>query len=464
MKLLRRISEVRTNKHLIFLLLILLFGAFLRFYRLEARATFDADQEEIATKALELFRGDPVLLGPKTSVGGFSIGPGFTYLWAVFSLFMGKDPAAGVYLSVFIGLATIILFYVAGKTLFDKRVGLIAAFLASFSLTFISWDQSPWAPSLFYLSQIIMLIGAFLATKKSYGLVITAAGLVLGFQSHLGIFLSLFSILVFWLFYKPILKAKQVLISLAIVFFGFLPGLVFDIFNNFVNLKRGLSVFEVAKGGEAPGLERIIAAAANSAGTSVVPLPNKYLILFTFFFIVLLAGFYFLKNRKEKSQLALLLFSISIPIFLFMSYREKFSEYYMMMLTPLSLLLVAYLISKLTYKWKALGIAALILIALYNVRIWTSYKRAINLKAKKDAIKYVIANYGKSGYGISLSTALGQHYGFKYLFSYYGLNVDVPPKKGETKIITILVPPGVDGIMAKKEFDGVGVLWQGFDK
>ena len=83
------------------IVLILLLAFFLRTYNLERRTAFDADQEEIAGRAHDILLGHPVLLGPKTSLGGFSIGPGFDYLWAFSSLLTKGDPIAGAYTSIF---------------------------------------------------------------------------------------------------------------------------------------------------------------------------------------------------------------------------------------------------------------------------------------------------------------------------------------------------------------------------
>ena len=86
------------------IILIVILALFLRLYNLERRTPFDADQEEIAGRAKELLSGHPVLLGPKTSLGGFSIGPGFTYLWGMSGIFIKEDPIAGAYTSVILGV------------------------------------------------------------------------------------------------------------------------------------------------------------------------------------------------------------------------------------------------------------------------------------------------------------------------------------------------------------------------
>ena len=87
----------------------------------------------------------------------------------------------------------------------------------------------------------------------------------------------------------------------------------------------------------------------------------------------------------------------------------------------------------------------------------------MNLEAKKMAVEFIVKKGGTSGYGVSLTTALGWHFGYKYLFSHYKASPDLPPLKGQKKIFTIIVPPGFEGVEAIVEFDGVGVRWEGID-
>src|SRR3989344_6996263 len=85
---------------------ILLLGAFLRFYNLGTRTYFDADQEWMAFRSRDLLNGDLALIGPVTSIGSFSIGPGFIYLNSIFSFIFSKNPISGSILSVLLGLLT----------------------------------------------------------------------------------------------------------------------------------------------------------------------------------------------------------------------------------------------------------------------------------------------------------------------------------------------------------------------
>ncbi len=118
---------------------------------MERRVCFGTDQEELFYKARELLSGDPILLGMATSVGGFSISPLFNYLWTLFSFLFSGKPIAGNYLSVFLGIVTIITFYIAVREIFRSQLtALVIAVIYSFPFSIYVWDISPWPPSLFF--------------------------------------------------------------------------------------------------------------------------------------------------------------------------------------------------------------------------------------------------------------------------------------------------------------------------
>lgn len=442
------------------LILILSLGAFLRFYKIKERTHFEADQEELAVKSAEILHGDLVLLGPKTSVGGFSIGPLFTYLWALFSLPSNGSPASGAYLSATLGILVIIGFFLLGKYLFGSKIGLSLAALVAISVNFIQWDQMPWAPSLFFISELILLAGVYLSIKYPIGFPIAILGLVLGFNSHFGIFLSLIAVLIFWVFYRPKIDKKYLLISFGILLIGLLPNIIFDLTHNFVNIKR---IFDTVNGNSVMGanISKIFISLSKKTIWVIYPYLSDNISFFIFWAIIFAAFIFLLKDRKNRSVLTLLLLSIIIPALVFILYKSNFSEYYLMMTIPPFVLLIGYFFSKLPERLFPIGAGIILLISLSVFPKFIKDMTPLNLKAKEKAVLFIKGMAGSSGYGISLSTEPGYNFGYKYIFSFYGMTPDIPPKKGETNTMTIVVPPNYQGIKARVEFDGVGVLWEG---
>lgn len=460
MKRLKLRPILRTCKKYLPIILITALAVFLRFYLLERRASFDADQEEIAFKAKELLSGNPVLLGPKTSLGGFSIGPGFTYLWALFALFLKGDPIAGAYLSVFLGILFIIGTYFISRKIFSERVGLILSFIIAVSVNFIQWDQSPWAPSLFYLSELITFYGAYISKDNKNGLPLIALGLGLGFQSHFAVFLLLLPLAVYLLFYRPALNGKNLIISLSIIAASILPVLLFDLLNGFINLQRLLSIFTLGRAGVAvPKIKIITTLMSNSSGI-LWPHFSILLVVLIFAVTVLYSFWGIYRNKNFRPLLVLSNLFLFAPFLIFLFYKSNFSEYYLMTAAVPFLFLLGYLFS--AVKSKSALLLILGIFSFLNVGSFISIYKPINLYAKEQIVREVIERGGKHGYGVSLSTEPGYGYGFSYLFDYYGAKPDIPPLKGQQKIFTIIVPSGYKGIEPATGIDGIGLRWEGY--
>lgn len=450
------------NKLKIFLpiVLIIALALFLRGYNLERRSSFDADQEEIAGRAADLISGHPVLLGPKTSLGGFSIGPGFTYVWGFFSVFTKGDPIAGAYASTFLGVSFVLFLYFFTRKLYSERTALALSLIGAFSMILIVWDQSPWAPSLFYLSEILIMYGLYISNKKTLGVFLVFLGFAIGFQAHFTIFLLPPAVLIYWLIFKPKLDKKWLIYSLVVVICGFMPVIIFDLTHHFVNLERLLSVFRIVVSGTPPPTSKVaLTLIANSVGFFYMSFSEIQRILI-FLFVIAFSVIGIAKETKYRKGLSLALLFLFVPFIFFLFYRSNFSEYYLMSALPSVIILTGYVFEKLD-KYYVVTVAIVILLAFLNIKIWKVYTRSINLWAKKQVVQTIIEMGGKSGYGVSLSVEPGFRFGFPFLFRYYGATPDIPPISGQKKIFTIIVPTGYKDIKSMKTYDAVGLRWQG---
>ena len=442
------------------IVLIALLALFLRNYNLERRTLFDADQEEIAGRAKELLSGHLVLLGPKTSLGGFSIGPGFTYLWGLTSIFTNGDPIAGAYTSIFLGICFIFLIYFFTREIYSEKTALVLSFISAISLAIIIWDQSPWAPSLFYLAELLVIYGVYLSDKKSIGIFISFLGFAIGFQAHFAIFLLPPAAFIYWLLFRPKIERKWIICSLLITIIGLLPDIIFDVTHQFVNFERLLSIFKLATIGIPPPMSKIIVTLiSNSVSFYYMFFPKALRVLiFAITIIVCVIGL--IKDIKYTKILVLSLLFLFIPFVFFLFYRSNFSEYYLMSALPPFIILSGYIIEKIN-RCFVVTLAIIVLLAFINIKSWETHIRPINLWAKRQAVQTIIQMGGKSGYGVSLSVDAGYGFGYQFLFDYYGATPNIPPLKNQKKIFTIIVPSGYRGIEAIKGFDGVGLRWEG---
>ena len=422
------------------------------------KVPFDADQEELAFKAKEILTGNAVLLGPKTSLGGFSIGPGFVYLWALFSLFLKGNPIAGAYLSVFLGVLLTLGVYLILRQIFSERIALAISFVMALSINFVSWDQIPWAPSLFYLSELITLYGVYISKNKKYGLPLVALGLGIGFQSHFAVFLLLLPIIVYLLVYRPIVSKKNIVFSSITLAVSVLPVVIFDLFHGFINLQRLLSIFSLGREGFAPAKFKILTTLISNSTNVFWPhfsAPLAYLI-FSAVILFSLWGIY--KNKTYRQLLILSNLFLFIPFFIFLFYKSNFTEYYLMTAVIPFLFILGYAFWAIK-KWFVI-LVVLGIFSFLNIRSFAEFVRPINLWAKEQVVREIINRGGKNGYGVSLGVSPGNGFGFSYLFDYYHARPDIPPLKGQQKIFTIIVPPGYEGIRPIIQVDGVGLRWE----
>lgn len=469
MTLTKVLLKVFTFKN-IALTIIIVSAFLLRTYQLEKRTSFGADQEELSYKAIELLSGDPVLLGMDTSVGGFTVGPLFTYLWTVFFIIFSGNPVSGSYLALFLGLVTLVSAYFASRLIFGSWVtSFVLAAIYALSYSIYVWDISPWPPSLFYLSQILVITGAYLALKKPLGFVLVALGFAIGFSSHISIFVGLLPVGVLWAMkYKKIvnqLTRKYVLYSFGIVLAGLLPNIIFDVTHQFVNTGRFLSLFSdpTSEVFYPATFSKVFGSLYVSSVDVFIPAAEKGLKPVLFLASIILTLVTLVKSKNRDLGLVLLLF-LFVPTLAFLFWKGNFSEYYLTMITvPAFIFLVGYIVDFFYKKNKVLLGALFVVFALSNLQAWKSRSRPLNLAAMKNAVELIVAKGGTSGYGVSLSTMPGYQFGYHYLFDYYGATPDMPPKKDQKKIFTIVIPPGLDGIQAKVEYDGIGVLWEGIE-
>ncbi|KKR43951.1 MAG: hypothetical protein UU51_C0014G0011 [Microgenomates group bacterium GW2011_GWC1_41_20] len=459
MKHLKIKSIWESLKRFLPIIFITALAVFLRFYLLEKRISFDADQEEIAFKAKEVLSGNPVLLGPKTSLGGFSIGPGFTYLWAIFSFFLKGDPTSGAYLSVILGVFFVVVAYFVLKEIFSKYIALAISIILALSVGLITWDQNPWAPSLFYLSELLVFYGVYISNKKKYGLALVALGLAMGFQSHFAIFLLVLPIFIYLLIYKPVFEKKSIAVSLLIIIFSVLPVIIYDLTHGFINLQRLMSIFSLGTEGVAPAKIKLFTTlVSNSINIIWVDFPGyiKY-IIFSLFILISFWGIF--KDKKQRPLLILSNLFLFLPFFIFLFYKSSFSEYYLMTAVVPFLFILGYALSFI--RSRLLVFILVGTIGILSIKSFTTITRPMNLFAKKLIVQEIVKRGGQGGYGVSISTRPGFNFGYGYIFDYYNSKPDIPPLRGQRKIFTIISPPKYDGIESFIEVDGIGLRWEG---
>ncbi len=185
------------------LIFIFILSLILRFLYFPDNIYFGFDQARDAYQALSILQGDFKIIGPPTTFTGLNHGVLHWYILAPFyGLFKNPEVISAVF-RIFNGLGVFLIFYL-GKTLFDKKVGLIAAILYA-----VSFEQSQFAiylgnPTLASLSVPLMYLGLALVifARKSWGLPLAFLGLGFSIQFQFALFYLIAPVLLILILFK----------------------------------------------------------------------------------------------------------------------------------------------------------------------------------------------------------------------------------------------------------------------
>lgn len=220
-------------------ILILILGAFLRFYRMREYMTFlgDEGRDMLVVKRM-IVDHKYTLLGPITSVGSMYMGPVYYYFMVPFLWLWHFDPLGPSVMVAIFSLLTIILLYKLCSEYFSPWLGIIASFIYSISRLTVIYGKSSWNPNIvpFFSLAIIYTLMKVTGDKKYKWFFITGLCLGILIQLH----------------YVPLLFIPIIILVLSLIrfkipykyyifcFLGFIitysPFLLFELRHNFVNL------------------------------------------------------------------------------------------------------------------------------------------------------------------------------------------------------------------------------------
>lgn len=226
------------------ILIVLIIGILIRFLYFPDNVYFSFDQARDSFTALEILRGDFKLVGPPSFLSNKLFpGPLIFYIYAPIYFLFDKNPeAVSVFLRFFNSFG-IILTFLLGVTIFNKKVGLISAILFA-----ISYEQTQYAlfmshQPLAVIPILIFYLGLALIIfkKNSSGLLLTTLGWGTSIQFHYGYLLLSIPLFVIFLFFRKdfyIIKFKDIILSVIILFLTlstfFITELKYHFFSSYI--------------------------------------------------------------------------------------------------------------------------------------------------------------------------------------------------------------------------------------
>jgi 4-amino-4-deoxy-L-arabinose transferase-like glycosyltransferase len=421
------------------LVLILVVGAFLRLYRIGDYMTFlgDEGRDAIIVRRLLVY-GDPILIGPGTSIGSMYLGPLYYYLIAP-SLFLANYSPAGP--SVFIaliGVATIYFVYHVGREWFNEKSGIIAASLYAVSPVVIIYSRSSWNPNIMPFFALLCVYSIWRVWKYRQYKWLMVLGISFAFvlQSHyLGLLLAP-TLFIFWLLRRPPLK--YTLYGVAIFIFLMSPLVIFDArhgWNNFASMKKFFaerqSTVSARPWNAIPKMYPIL----TDINTSLLTPKNKTIGNIATIGIVLTLAWLALYKRKEIiNPKSLLLFSWIVFGLLGLGlYKQQVYDHYYGFMFPAVFLLIGYLMSQLTGKSK---IFYLLPIGLLFLCLWaTPIKSPPNMQMKRAVEVSKKISEETKGIPFNIAVIAERNYedGYQYFLEKDNLPVvDIDAQRPET--------------------------------
>jgi len=228
------------------LLILIILGSFLRFYRLAELMTYLGDEGRDMLIVMDILRGVNLpFIGPPTSVGKLFLGPIYYYFITPFVWLFRMDPVGPAVFVALLGVLTILLVYLAGKIFFDSKTGLFAALLYTISPLIVQFSRSSWNPNPMPFFTLLSLIGLFYwqKTKKPKFLYLMTLSFAVMLQLHyLTILLMPFFIFSVLKLGKRLENKKQFLYAFLILFFLVSPLIIFDLKHDFYNIRGILEI------------------------------------------------------------------------------------------------------------------------------------------------------------------------------------------------------------------------------
>lgn len=369
------VDWIKNNKiEFVCLLLILAFATFFRFFKINQTFYFMGDAGRDAQAAYKIiFDHKFTLIGPKTSVGGFYLGPFYFYLITIPLLLFKMNPLGLGYMVSCFGVIATFLSFLVGRLLFDSKTGLVIALLYATSSIMVAYSRMAWNPSPVPLFTLLLIILVYLYQKTRNSLYMWLLGFIFGFgvQLHYN-FICLAPPAVVYLLLTHA-KFKKLIRDFAgaglLMAITHLPLVIFEIRHQFITSKAFLRFLQSGDVGVglteiANNFVRLIKQTVELAIFSPRPMS------FIFFIICLLAILTLPLVREKRREAGLLFVLFFLGAFCFSFFRGTLQLYYLNFLLPFPIILAGVLLVALLRKRILVPLVVIILMG-YWANNWT---------------------------------------------------------------------------------------------
>lgn len=456
------------KKPQLILILILLLGFFFRTYQIVERFDFAHDGDLYSWMVKDIvvnhhFR----LIGQLTSAPGIFIGPLFYYLLIPFFLITKMDPIGALIPVTIIGLLTIFSYYFVLSRLFNKNVGLIAAFLYAVLISTVSSDRwvvptittSLW--SIWYFYSLVNISRRKFFVLPIFGILI---GLI--WHIHIALIPTLVAVPIALLVSKKIPSSKHFLGFIFALFVTSLPLIIFELRHGFgqtYSLINNLSVENEGPSGFYKFKLVLQMIEKNTNTLFFAPQSFGKTSNIIFMFIILISPFFLVKKKLISLLEILPLYAWIIGVILFFSLSSSpISEYYFKNIEVIFLVVASLLVYSL-FKHSRFG--SLLTFSLLGLLFIKNTFFLINENhyqkgyvERKGIVDYITADAKAKNFpcfGISYITSPGENVGFRYFF--YLKNAHLVHPSLDIAVYNIVIPDELSNEVTQK-FGHIGLI------
>ncbi len=454
------------------LCLILLLALFMRSSRALELFAYGHDQDLAGWFVRDIVENHHLrLIGQETSVHGVYIGPLWYYSIVPFYVLLGMSPASGLIVSILVGVITVFSMWFVVSSIFSNRVGLYAALIYAVSFVLVMTDRevNPTITVVLWSIWFLYSLQLILKKKTAEGLMLTAFLFAVSWQINLAFVILAPVSIVALLLSKSMPKVSAIRNAIIVGLVSLSPFLLFEVKNGFLQTK---AILGSAVGGGTPvnfaeKLDRTTTLLSKNIRNiytgDLVNMPDKTAMLSMFAIFAFLVAY-----RKLRLKWSILFVLWILLYIVFFSHNPlNLSEYYLNGMAVLWVLLPALLLEVLSKTMLGKAVAFLLL-AIFVVANITRFETIpVNRSGYIDRthivseIKNDAQKHGYPCVAVSYITTPGNELGYRYLFYFQGLHVNLP--KTEAPVYTIVFPHSmVDKI--DQSFGALGFSYSDYKK
>ncbi|OGH14292.1 MAG: hypothetical protein A2687_01550 [Candidatus Levybacteria bacterium RIFCSPHIGHO2_01_FULL_38_26] len=405
--------------------------------------------------------GNLTLIGTEVGgKGGFFQGPGWYYLLSIPFFITGGDPYGAMILMFLIGVGSVLIAFLLGSKMFDKKTAFTISLLIAISPAVITQSRFIWPPFPISFLSVFLVFSVYqvLHGKEKYLPFLT---FILGLMTHFETATAA-TLLVNLLLFSPILLIKK-LVAVRTAFFSMgtlivtqLPLIFFDLKHDFLNTKGILSLIL--------STEKTNARIAEVFDNRWEVFKNNFYgtfpsgdMLWPLLLLIILGGIfmYIRDNRKSFAEKSFVLFLAVSPILLFLIFMKYGSFMWSWWILELPIYYCFLLGIIFGYSWKKtflrlpIVVIIFILFGSYIYQTINFYKNDFNdfggvhkIKGKIQAIDYIYKDAAGKPFNIMIFTPPVYTYAYDYLLWWHGRKKYnfIPEKKKEDAFYLLIEP------------------------